>query len=120
MKKLIGILLVMAVSVAVISSDVFVTWEHGGTTNSVIGYQIHYGTQVGNYTNFVTVGYVTNVTITNLQPNTTFYFSGKTIGNDNSVTDFGNELFVSTISGTNTLPSAVKDFVVTRVERNIY
>lgn len=120
MKKLFGILAILAFSIAVISSDVIVIWDHSGTTNSVTGYQIHYGTQSRNYTNFVITGYVTNTTVTNLQPNTTFYFSGKTIGTDSSVTDFGNELSITIPSGTNTLPSAVKDFVIMRVERNTY
>ena len=121
MKRLsIILLLLFVISIIGISSDVEVLWEHGGTTNTVQGYQIHYGVQSRDYTNFVVTGYVTNVIVKNLQQSNTFYFSGKTINKDGSVTEFGNEMFITTPVGTNTLPSGVKDFVIMRVERNTY
>lgn len=98
------------------SSDVLVLWDHGGTTNSVSGYQIHYGSSSRTYTNFVVTGYTTNTIISNVPPGVLLYYSGKTIGLDGTVTDFGNELEFTVVTPTNTLPSAVKDFRLTTVK----
>jgi hypothetical protein len=126
MKKIlaIGLLIITVCVTTVISSDVTVSWKHGGTTNTVVGYNIYYGNSTRNYTNFITTGYVTNVVISNLPPNTTFYFAGTTIGVSNSETQIGNELqFVTTsdtISNTNKLPSEVKNFTLTKVVQTTY
>jgi len=114
-------LLIVAVFMAagVMSSDVTVTWDHGGDSNTVAGYHMYYGPSSRNYTNYVATGYVTNAVISNLPLNS--FVSGTTIGFDNLETDYGNEVqYTNTIPVTNGLPSAVKDFQLTRMEQHIY
>ena len=121
MKKSLAILLlvVLACTAAVMSSDVTVTWEHGGASNTVQGYNMYYGPTSRNYTNVVTTGYVTNTVISNLPLNS--FISGTTIGFDNLETEFGNEMqYTNTVPLTNGLPSAVTDFQLKRVEQHIY
>jgi len=121
MKKIIvTVMLVIATCIVVLSSNVKVNWTHGGESNTVSGYNIYYGSSSKNYTNVTKTGYVTNTVISNLSSNSTFYFSGTTLGFNNLETDFGNEVKIITVSKTNTLPGAVKDFVITKVVRTIY
>lgn len=111
MKRILAIILVIISACAVVSSsDVNVRWTHGGSSDTVSGYHIFYGVSPGNYNNSVTTGYVTNTTVSNLPPNTLFYFSGKTIDPFGTETGFGNEVQFLTPGVTNGLPSAVKDF----------
>jgi hypothetical protein len=106
----------MIMACAVFSSDVKVTWTPIDTTNNVAGYGIYYGPSSRNYTNSITTGYVTSLIVSNLPPNTTLFFSGVTYGYNGLQTDFGNEVQVTTLSTTNGLPSAVKDFTITKVD----
>jgi len=99
------------------SSNVFVNWDHSGLPDTVSGYNIYYGPSNHYYTNFVTVGYVTNVVISNIP--TPAYFSGKTIAPDGSESAFGNEIRSTPIPA-NTLPSMVRDFSISKVAVTIY
>ena len=97
------------------SSDVIVMWDHAGNTNTISGYHIFYGPASRTYTNSVMVGYITNAIITNIPNNVTIYYSGKTVAPDGEETDFGNELQFIAVSSTNSLPSQVKDFRLTKM-----
>lgn len=107
-------------TIAVTSSDVKITWEHGGSSNTVMGYNFYYGPSNRLYTNVVSTGYVTNMILTNVPLNGPVFISGTTIGFDNLETEYGNEVQVTILPITNNLPSAVKDFVLTRLEKTIY
>jgi hypothetical protein len=114
-KIIITIALLMIISYGVLSSDLKLQWIHGGTTNTVSGYKISYGLSSRNYSNYITTGYVTNTTITNLPSNVPLFFSGTTLGFNDLETDFGNEI-QTIMSETNKLPSAVKKFVVQKYD----
>ena len=108
------------VAAVVLPADVKIGWNHTGTTNEVVGYSIYYGPSSRNYTNQVLLGYVTNTIISNLPPNTPLFFSGTSLGSNNTETAFGNEIQSNPVTPTNQLPSAVKDFRITKVTQTIY
>jgi hypothetical protein len=121
MKKIFAIGLFLMVVALVRPSDVNIGWNHTGTPEEVVGYSIYYGPSSRTYTNYVSFGYVTNATISNLPPNSVIFFSGISHGPYNTETGFGNEIQSSPApTPTNQLPSAVKDFVVTSIIKTIY
>jgi hypothetical protein len=120
MRRLITTFLIACTALAVLSSDIDLKWTHGGHSNTVAGYVIHYGPSSKNYTNSISTGFVTNAVVSNLPPNTTLFFSGATVGFDGLHTDLGNEISITTATPTNQRPSAVKDFTLTRVDKTIY
>jgi len=107
------------IAAVVLAADLKLGWNHVGTTNEVVGYKIYYGPSSRNYTNQTTLGYVTNATIS--VPNEgTIYLTATAIGIYDTETEFGNELQTNSLPYTNRLPSAVKDFVITKVTKTIY
>ena len=106
--------------VVVLPADVKIGWNHMGTLDEIVGYSIYYGPSSKNYTNHITTGYVTNTVISNLPPNTPSFFSGTTLGHPNLETEFGNEIQFNPMPPINALPTMVKDFRLTKVEKTIY
>ncbi len=66
-------LLLMTVS-WVVAGEVIVSWSPN-VEKDLMGYRIYYGTNGGDYTNFMDVGNVTNRTVNNLMPGTTYFFA---------------------------------------------
>lgn len=58
-----------------------VSWQPSPSINAV-GYRIYYGTASGVYTNFITVGNVTNALVSGLADATTYYFAGRAVDAD--------------------------------------
>lgn len=114
MKKFLAMILLMVIAFAVASSDVKLNVSHNGSSNDTAGFSIYYGPSSRNYTNFQRFGYMTNVVVTNLPADSTLFFSGRAIDFNNYESDLGNEVQVATITPTNSLPSAVKDFRLMR------
>jgi len=72
---LFGILFAAALSASAQSqSSVTLAWDLGAD-NSISGYEIHYGAASHNYTDAVSVGLVSRVTISGLNVGTTYYFA---------------------------------------------
>ena len=65
-------------------------WDAGGDTN-VAGYKIYSGTVSHHYTSVVTVGNVTQATITGLVPGQTYYYAATTVATGGIESDFSNE-----------------------------
>ena len=55
------------------------------------GYDIYYGTTSGNYTDVISVGNVTNVTINDLEPGVTYYFSATSLDAAGDQSAYSNE-----------------------------
>jgi hypothetical protein len=68
------------------AATVSLSWNPSSGTNTT-GYNIYYGTASGNYTNRVTVGNVSAITISNLTAGTTYYFAATAFdaGGDESI-----------------------------------
>jgi fibronectin type 3 domain-containing protein len=63
---------------------------------TVVGYKIYYGVASGDYTNSIDVGNVTNVVITNLADNTTYYFAATSYDINDVESVFSNEIVLTT------------------------
>lgn len=57
---------------AVSASTITLTWN-ANSENDLAGYKVYYGTQSRSYTNYVDVGNVTEYTLTDLEPGTSYY-----------------------------------------------
>lgn len=55
------------------------------------GYNVYYGTTSGNYTSKLSVGNVTDATISNLTAGVTYYFSATTVDTNGNESTFSNE-----------------------------
>jgi hypothetical protein len=65
------------------SPTVSVTLDWAASTGTnIAGYKIYYGTTSGSYTQVVTIGPVTQVTISGLTPQTTYYFTATAFDSD--------------------------------------
>jgi hypothetical protein len=73
------------------------TWSPS-TDPNVIGYNIYYGTVSQDYTNMISVGDVTNVTIGNLEPGVTYYIAATALDNDGNESGYSNEAVFSDYS----------------------
>lgn len=82
----------MAVAPLTASSKGAVTlaWDHSPDTN-VIGYRIYYGPRSGNYTNSVSVGYVTEATLTELVAGSEYFFAATAYNATGDESVFSNE-----------------------------
>src|SRR5678815_3238180 len=61
-------------------AEVSLTWDHS-PSSFVSAYRVYYGTVSGNYHEFVQVSWPrTTLTIRNLTPEATYYFSAKAVG----------------------------------------
>src|ERR1017187_11024464 len=70
--------------------SVTLTWSPS-PISSVAGYKIYYGGASRTYTNTVTLGNVTNVTISGLSEGATYYFGATTVDAAGNESDFSNE-----------------------------
>lgn len=66
-------------------------WQ-ASTDPSVTGYNVYYGTASQNYTNEVSTGNATSVTISGLVPGTTYYFAGTSYNSQNQESAFTTEV----------------------------
>jgi chitinase len=87
------------------TQSVMLGWNPSPSTN-VVGYNIYYGGMIGNYTNMVSVGNVTNATISGLVMGNTYYFAGTAVNSSGlqsalssqtsyNVTELSNQLGIS-------------------------
>ena len=76
-------------------SMVALTWNPS-TDTEVTGYKIYSGTVSHHYTNVVTVGNVTNATISRLFKGVTYYFAATTYDDAGNESEFSNEATFST------------------------
>ena len=122
MRKLLPFLCIFTAAIGIlIAADVRLNVKYDGSTNETSGFVIYYGPSSRNYTNSQRVNLVTNAVVTNLPPNTSLYLSSRAIGFNGFESDLGNELFVTTAPvATNKLPSAVRDFRLSRIGNHIY
>jgi hypothetical protein len=60
------------------AASVELGWDASSDT-TIVGYNVYYGTASGDYTNEVSVGNVTDVTISNLAPGVTYYFAATSV-----------------------------------------
>ena len=73
------------------SGSVTLAWD-ASTDPLVVGYNIYYGGASGTYTNTISVGTATNVTIAGLVPGTTYYFAATTYNAANLESPFSSEV----------------------------
>ena len=91
MKKIITLLAITALAVKVAASSVTLAWDRS-PDGSVTGYKIYYGVGSGAYTNSVSVGNVTNATVTLPGPTgVTFYFAATAYDGSGVESTFSNE-----------------------------
>ncbi len=72
------------------TSSVPLAWDASTETN-VAGYNIYYGTISRNYTQLISVGNVTQTTITGLTPGTTYFLSATAYDDTGMESDYSNE-----------------------------
>jgi len=72
-------------------TSVTLAWELA-LDDDVIGYRLYYGGESQTYTNAVSVGNATEVTIEPLIPGATYYFSVAAVGQNGLESDFSNEV----------------------------
>jgi len=91
---------------ALATQNVTLIWNPS-TIPNVASYRIYYGTVSQQYTNVVTVGNVTNTTITGLAAGTTYYFAATTTDAAGNESAFSNEASFSTAAAVvvNQLPT---------------
>ena len=70
--------------------DAALAWD-ASSDPEIAGYRIYYGTQSQDYTNWIDVGNVTNVTITGLAAGTTYYIAATTYYASGDESDYSNE-----------------------------
>jgi hypothetical protein len=78
MSLLAGIGMMVTVLPTFGSQSVQLNWSPSASPD-VVGYNIYYGGANGDYTNEVSVGNMTNATVSGLLDNTTYFFSARTI-----------------------------------------
>jgi len=87
---------------SVLAGSVSLTWNPSPDTNSV-GYNVYYGSASGDYTNVLSVGAVTNVTIVGLTAGATYYFAATTVSSLGIESAFCSEVsYVIPLSDINT------------------
>ena len=72
------------------NESVTLAW-YRSTTPNVIAYKIYYGTASHNYSNVVTAGNCTNVTISGLVPGKKYYFAATTVNSAGNESGYSNE-----------------------------
>ena len=78
MSLLVGIGIIISATPASASQSVQLNWSPSSSPD-VVGYNIYYGGVNGEFTNEISVGTATNVTVSGLLDNTTYYFAARTI-----------------------------------------
>lgn len=91
---------------ALADQSVTLTWSPSPIAN-VAGYNIYYGGASRSYTNSVSLGSVTNITISGLTEGATYYFAATTVDSSGTESDFSNEATYAipvTVSNTPPVP----------------
>ncbi len=68
-----------------------VSWD-ANTEADLAGYKIYWGTVPGNYTNSISVGKVTTLTLSNLVAGVTYYIAATAYNSSGLESDFSNEI----------------------------
>jgi Fibronectin type III domain len=89
------------------TQNVALAWNPS-TNPNVAGYNIYYSTVSGHFTNMVSVGDVTNATVSGLLDGTTYYFAAKARSASGVESDFSNETSYAVPSAAASLKSAVR------------
>lgn len=97
-----GILLATVTLSASASQSVKLSWT-ASPSPDVVGYNIYYGDANGEYTNEISVGSVTNVTVSGLADSTTYFFSARAINGNGIQSDYS-------VQTTYSVPSAAALF----------
>jgi len=84
--------------------SITLTWDPSPDAD-VIGYNIYFGTQSGNYTNKVSAGNSTTVTISNLVEGVTYYFAATAYNTSGLESDPSNEISYTVPGGPNATPT---------------
>ncbi len=83
------------------------SWTPAVSTN-VAGYKVYYGTQSQSYSNPVTAGNTTNITISGFCPGKTYYFSATTYNSAGNESSFASEMSYTIPSIPATLGNATR------------
>ena len=97
---------VLAVSLHA-GQSIQLSWTPAVSTN-VAGYKIYYGTQSLSYSNSVSAGNTTNVTISGFSPGTTYYFSATTYDSTGNESSFSSQTSYTVPSVPATLGNAIR------------
>jgi hypothetical protein len=76
---------------ALAASSATLMWNPSSSTN-IAGYKVYYGNSSRNYTNTITAGTATTITISNLVSGATYYFAATAYDTYNLESDFSNEV----------------------------
>ena len=99
-----GLLALLPVS-TLASGSVTLAWDPS-TDPTVVGYNIYYGAASRTYTNMISLGSVTNVTIAGLVEGVTYYFAGTTYDVSGLESDYSTEVsYTVPVSGGNQPPT---------------
>lgn len=74
--------------------NVTLAWDPSTSTN-IVGYSIYYGTASTSYTNMIPVGNVTQLTVSNLAENVTYFFTATAFDSSGLESDFSAEVSYS-------------------------
>jgi hypothetical protein len=73
------------------ASTLTLAWNPN-TEDDLAGYKVYYGVQSGNYDSIIDVGNVTQYTVTNLEPETRYYFAVTAYDTSSNESDFSEEV----------------------------
>lgn len=78
-----------------VRSKVTLTWDPSPDPN-VTGYRLYYGIAARNYTNIIDNGSMTAITVSNMNPCTTFYFAATAYDGIGMESDYSDEISYTT------------------------
>ena len=114
--KFLGVLLILAALSATVSLGQSVTLAWNPSTDpTVVGYNISYGGASGNYTNTLSAGNATNMTIPGLIEGATYYFAATTYNNLGIQSPFSGEVsfIVPILPGVQLQVTPTRNFILT-------
>ena len=88
--SVIWMVLALSAQLTPASQSVLLTWQ-ASPVPAVSGYRIYYGPASGYYTNYVTAGNVTNLTICGLEDGSIYFFAAKSYDSTGTESGFSNE-----------------------------
>jgi hypothetical protein len=118
---IVGPLIALFLAYVVLSwgAEVTLSWDPSESFG-VVGYDVYYGAGSQDYTNSVSAGNVTTVTVSNLVQGVKYFFAATALDGSGDESDFSNEA-VATAGATNTPPvrHAVIVYQTFRVTTNL-